>query len=127
MEYERTLNEEIQSELEALRVNQAIGDTTYKTTVEGLTKLVDRSIELKKLEVDELQKTAELEVSSELKLQQMENDKKDKQIGYVINVGTTILTVVVTIWGTMVCLKFEETGTVRSLPGRSFLNKLLKK
>lgn len=44
------LNEEIKNEFNDLK-KMELGSETYKTTVDGLTKLVDRAIELERIDV----------------------------------------------------------------------------
>ena len=61
------------------------------------------------------------------KLQQMNDDKKDRLVKNVLNAVGIILPLIVTIWGTKVSLKFEETGSMTTIMGRGFVNKLLPK
>ena len=99
MEIRELLNSEIQDEFERLG-EMEIGSESYKATVDGVTKLVDRAIELEKSDI-ELQE----------KRKQMREEKVDR---WVKN-------------GTLVTLKFEEKGTVTTIMGRGFINKLFPK
>lgn len=144
MDIETLLQEEIVSELETLKDLEK-GGTEYKATVDGLTKLIDRAIEMDKYNIEREDKTSEREFEREQKLNQMEEEKRerefereykltqmkeDKIYRWVDNVlkGLGIgLPLAVTVWGTLKSLKFEETGTVTTPIGRGFISKLIHK
>ena len=126
MKFEHLLKEEIVSEVEALG-NLELGTEQYKTTVDGVTKLVDRALEIEKIDIEAEERERSREIETNLKIQQMEDDKKDRKVKNGIAIGSTLLGVVVTVWGTLKTLKFEEEGTVTTLMGRGFINKLLPK
>lgn len=144
MDIETLLHEEIESELQTLGELDA-GSSEYKAVVDGLTKLIDRAIEMDKFNIAHNEKLEEREFEKEQKLKQMEEErlerefernhkvmqmeeeKKDRFIKNVLNGVGIGLPVAVTIWGTLKSLKFEETGTVTTLIGRGFINKLLPK
>ena len=56
-----------------------------------------------------------------------EEEKKDRKWKNGISVAGIVVPIVVTVWGTLKTLKFEETGTVTTNAGRSFMNRLFKK
>lgn len=115
---------EIDDEFEAL-ANMEVGSETYKATVDGLGKLLDRAIEIEKLENEQAEKKLVRERDEELKRQQMKEEKIDKVIGYCIE-GVKIGTMVVlTVWGTLICLNFEKEGTVTTGVGRGWTSKLI--
>lgn len=126
MKFEHLLKEEIVSEVEALG-GLELGTEQYKTTVDGVTKLVDRALEIEKIDIEAEERERSREIETNLKIQQMEDDKKDRKVKNGIAIGSTLLGVVVTVWGTLKTLKFEEEGTVTTLMGRGFINKLLPK
>lgn len=144
MEIETLLHEEIENELQTLGELEA-GSNEYKTVVDGLTKLLDRAIEMDKFNIAREEKLEEREFEREQKLKQMEEEKlerefernhktkqmeeekKDRLIKNGLTAGGIALPLVVTIWGTLKSLKFEETGTVTTLVGRGFINKILPK
>ena len=118
--------EEIQDEIKELN-KMEVGSDTYKTTVDGVTKLADRFIEIEKLEIDREFKASNQSIDEGLKLAEMENEKKDRLIKNCLT-GLSIITGVgLTVWGTIKSLKFEEEGTVTTIVGRGFINKLLPK
>lgn len=111
MNIETLLHKEIKAELEELEKTQVGSDARTKG-VDGVAKLVDRAIEMEKLNLEHEKK---------------EEDRKDRFIRNCISIGGIVLPIVVTIWGTVKTLKFEETGTVTTIMGRGFINKLLPK
>lgn len=126
MRIDTLLREEIELEFEGLR-KMELGTEQYRTTVDGLSKLLDRAIGMDQSDA-ELQEKIDSRISdTELKLQAAKDDKVNRIVSHCINVAGIILPIAVTIWGTRVSLKFEETGTVTTLMGRGFINKLLPK
>lgn len=126
MNIRNVLNDEIQDEFKNLR-KMELGSDTYKVTVDGLTKLVDKAIELEKLDADMDEKAESRENEIELKRKQMQIDKKDQIVKNGIAIAGIIVPTVITIWGTLKSFKFEETGTVTTIMGRGFIQKLLPK
>lgn len=126
MKFEHLLKEEIVSEVESLGKLE-LGTEQYKTTVDGVTKLVDRALEIEKIDIEAEERERSREIETNLKIQQIEDDRKDRKVKNGIAIGSTLLGVGVTIWGTLKTLKFEEEGTVTTLMGRGFINKLLPK
>lgn len=126
MSIEALLHDEIETEFEALR-DIEMGSEKYKTTVDGLTKLMDRSIELYKTESELAEKVESRKNEEAFKEKQMKGEKKDRWVKNAIGVGGIVLPLLVTIWGTKVSLKFEEEGTITTIMGRQFINKLLPK
>ena len=123
---ETLLIDEIEHEFGKLYETE-YGSDKHKVAVDGVTKLVDRVIELEKLDIDRAERVATREGEQLLKLQQMNEDKKDRLIKNLISVGGIVLPILVTIWGTKVSLKFEETGTVTTQVGRGFIQRLFSK
>jgi hypothetical protein len=120
------LREEIADELEQLK-KMEVGTDAYRTTVDGLTKLVDRAIEMEKIDIESQEKVDNREIENDLKLKQMEEDRKDRLVKNCIAVAGIVIPSALTIWGTLKSFKFEEEGTVTTIMGRGFINKLLPK
>lgn len=120
------LNDEITNEFEHLK-KMELGTDEYKTTVEGLTKLVDRQIEIDKLESEAHERATAREEENELKWKQASDDKKDKIVKNILQAVGIGAPIALTVWGTIKSLKFEEEGTVTTVIGRGFINKLLPK
>ena len=124
MSIQRLLREEIESEFKELS-KITPGGEDYKVAVDGITKLMDRAIELEKNEIDRQDRIDARDSENELKTRQMEDEKKDRFVKNLLTGVGTIGGLVVTIWGAKKAWKFEETGTVASPVGRSFINKLI--
>lgn len=120
------LNDELLSEIEELK-NAPLGTEDYKTTVDGIAKLMDRAIELKKIDIEQREKDTDRETETELKIAQLEDDRKDRFVKNLLTAAGLVVTTGITIWGTLATFKFEEEGTVTSMIGKSFINKILPK
>lgn len=125
------LNDEIQTELEGLNELE-LGSEEYKIGVDGVTKLVDKAIELEKIEVDILEKSKnrehelrKLEIDNKIKRELAIDSKKDQLYKNSIAMVSVIIPSIITIWGTIKTLKFEEEGTVTTIMGKGFINKLI--
>ena len=124
MSIQRLLREEIESEFKELSTITPGGEN-YKVAVDGITKLMDRAIEMEKNEIDRQDRIDARDSENEFKTKQMEDEKKDRFVKNLLAGVGTIGGLVVTIWGAKKAWKFEETGTVASPVGRSFINKLI--
>lgn len=120
------LRNEVKTELEALS-NLDVGSDQYKATVDSVTKLTDRIVELEKLEIEKQEKVEIRKQDYNLKLKQMEEDKKDRQIKNYLNAAGIILPIGLTVWGTFKTFEFEKEGTVTTMMGRGFIGKLFPK
>ena len=125
MKIETILQEEIKSEFKELK-SMELGTDKYKSTVDGLTKLVDRAIKIEELNNDAQDKIYK-ENELDLKQQQLLEERKDRKVRNSITVASIVIPTIVTIWGTLKTLKFEEVGTVTTNAGRNFMNRLFKK
>lgn len=107
------LNVEIEEKFDELA---RLDPTTkeYSAAVDSVTKLMDRAIEIEKLESSETQNE-----------KQMEEDRKSRLVKNCIDVGSVVLPLAVTIWGAKASFKFEETGTITTSVGRKFMDKII--
>ena len=155
MEFESKLLEEIDDEFNTLG-QMEVGTDAYKVTVDGLTKLVDRAIEIRKVEnakdekaesqkFDNELKTKQFELDEKLKRTELENklnqmatdnsmkekqavdEAKDRLIKNCIATAGIVLPAMITIWGTLKSFQFEKDGSITTIMGRGFINKLLPK
>ena len=120
------LETEIQSLFEALNDMEA-GSDEYKATTEVLTKLIDRSIKEKELQQDAELKEKNLITDSQLKREQMKKESIRGWIGNGLALAGIIIPTAVTIWGTKKSFEFEQEGTITTIMGRGFIQKLLPK
>lgn len=125
MSIKHILNEEIESEISELR-KMDIGSDEYETAANGVSKLLDKAIELEKLEVESKEKVNSRNAEVELKLQQMEDERKDRFVKNCITVGTFIGGVAVYGVAFVASMNFEKEGTLTTEGGRSALRSLLK-
>lgn len=123
------LDTEISSLLSSLE-GVASGSNEYKAVLEDVSKLIEKRNEIDKMEL-ELEKYKLSERSEQYKIDKEkelnEYNKKNQIITHAISIGSIVIPVFVTIWGTYKTLKFEETGTVTTIMGRGFVNKLIPK
>lgn len=126
MSIERLLRNEIQSEIEELGKTE-VGSDQYKATVDGITKLTDRVIEMERLDLEIQEKEASRETEADLKLKQMAEDRKGRIVRDVLTAVGIVVPTVVTVWGALKSWEFEKEGTVTTMMGRGFINKLLPK
>lgn len=107
------LNVEIEDKLDEIsELDPATKE--YSAAVDSVTKLMDRAIEIERLEMSETQNE-----------NQMKEDRKSRLVKNCIDIGSIVLPLAVTVWGAKTSLKFEETGTVTTSVGRKFIDKLL--
>ena len=126
MSIESLLYEEIETEFGKLS-EITPGTDEHKVMLDEVAKLMDRAIEIEKIEVERKHKTATLESEQRMRKQQMEDEKKDRLVKNILSAAGIVLPIALTIWGTKVSLKFEEEGTFTTIMGRGFINKLLPK
>ena len=126
MKIDTLLRQEIEKELgELSRIE--LGTEQYESTVNGVTKLLDRAIEMQKFDADRDDRLDSQERDYKLKLQQMSEDRKDRFWKNVLTALGIAIPTGVTVWGTLKSLKFEETGTITTVAGRSFISNLFRK
>lgn len=126
MRIETLLREEIENEIGELS-RMKVGDEEYKATVDGITKLVDRVIEFEKLNNDVNEKIDARENETELKLRELNDEKRNRTIQNVLCAAGIVIPSVITIWGTIKSIEFEKEGTITTIMGRGFIQKLLPK
>lgn len=111
------LNEEIETILERVGDFDSFVDSeTYTNVLEIAESLMDREIRYRELEHKIQKERAELEAS-----------KKERVSRNIIGIAGIVIPSVITIWGTVKTLKFEETGSITTTIGRGFINKLIPK
>lgn len=123
---ETQLNVEMKKEFEELAKMEA-GTEKYKTTVDGLTKLMDKAIEIEKIHAEAEEKVENRKAENELKLKQLKSERIDQVTRNAITGVSVVGGFILTVWGTIKSIKFEETGTITTFAGRSFFNKLFLK
>ena len=125
MSLEKLLDKELESSINCLE-DIPLGTEEYKASVDSITKLLDKSIELKKLEIETDDKIKTREFEESIKTQQMEDERKDRIIKNWLTGASIVIPAGCGIWGFIKSIKFEETGTITTLSGRNILGSILK-
>ena len=123
---ERLLTEEIQNELKEL-AKMDVGSDDYKVAVDGIAKLMNLKMDRMKFEAECQDKAETRTVETELKLKQMDEDRKGRIVRDIIAIGGIIIPAALAIWGTKASFEFEKEGTITTIMGRGFINKLIPK
>lgn len=123
---EKKLYDEINAEFEDLS-KMALGTEEYKVTVDGLTKLMDRAIDMKKFDTEYAERIENQKMDNCFKQKQMDEERKDRLIKNGISIAGIVIPSLITIWGTVKSMEFEKEGTITTIIGRGFINKLLPK
>ena len=126
MSVKNLLNEEFGNEVKELS-KLKVGSDEYKVAVSGVTQIADRLIEIQKLENDGEEKARTRAKDEALKLRELESNERNEKIKNGIAIGTTLLSTVVLIWGTLGTWRFDTEHTPTSTQGRAWLNALLPK
>ena len=126
MKFKSQLSTEIKDELETLGKLE-VGSEAHRAAVDSVTKLMDRAIELEKLEVEIEKCEVDRENDCYYKDQELKSNKKGRMVKDAIEIAGIVIPTVVAIWGTLVTLEFEKEGTVTTFAGRSFISKLFLK
>lgn len=105
----------------------ALGTEEYKVTVDGLTKLMDRAIDMKKFDTEYAERIENQKMDNCLKQKQMDEERKDRLIKNGISIAGIVIPSLITIWGTVKSMEFEKEGTITTIIGRGFINKLIPK
>lgn len=124
MNIETLLYDAIETDFNKL-ADEKLSAEDRRATVDELTKLMDRAIEMEKVNIDCKDKKEIRENDRFVKMQQLDDDQKDRIVKNIIGAAGIVLPLLVTIWGTKVSLKFEEEGTFTTIMGRGFIQKLL--
>lgn len=126
MKIETLLYDEIESEFGELK-KISVGTEEYDKAVAGISKLVDRALEIEKMKADKELENEKLVSENIQKAEELELEKKDRTIKNILTGLGIALPLSATIWGTIKSLEFEKEGTITTIMGRGFITKLLPK
>ena len=106
-----------------------VGSDEHKAAIESLVKVVKTATEAEQVKQESIDKAAARErnlkndiTEYNLKCEQLKNEHRNEVVKHIITIGTTVITIIVTVWGTKVSLRFEEHGTITTSAGRSWFN-----
>lgn len=111
MTNEQMLHEEIEKGFKALSKLEK-GSKEYEAAVEAQTKLLDRAIEIDRLNIEH-----------EEKQRQFDEEKKDRRWKNGIAIGTAATGLFTTFFWCREYLRFEETGAISTQGGRKMLDR----
>lgn len=114
------LEQEIVDELEALSKNEE-----YTVSIDDTIRLMEKKIEMDRLEQDRLDKEASRKLEEDLKLKEMAENKKDRIWKNCLTIGTFILSMGGYIWANVDSKNFEKGFTHTTEAGRKSTGKLL--
>lgn len=126
MRIETKLQEEIANELNELGKMQ-LGSDEYRGTVDGLAKLMDKAIEIERLDIEFKEKIEARTDENDFREKQLDEERRDRLVKNTIAVASIVVPTIVTIWGTIKSIEFEKEGTITTIMGRGFISKLLPK
>ena len=126
---ETLLHEEINSSLKEMNEGLAgeLGSEQYKEAANACTKLIDKVIEFKKLEIEEEQRKLDRESNERVALEKIRAEEQDKKRQLCADVAMWGVGLGVTSVFALVITKFEETGTIHTKVGQIVLNRLFKR
>lgn len=130
---EKLLSKTVEYLLEKLEETE-VGSDKHKALVDAIAKLEDKLIEIQRIQNDAADKAAtrERELKNDIleynvKCEQMKEDRIDKLVKNLLTALGIVLPIWLTVWGTKVSFKFEEEGTITTIMGRGFINRLFGK
>lgn len=126
IEEERSVDEMLEKEIkDELRMlgGMTVGSDEYKVAVDGISKLYDKQIEIKKFNADQEQKQKAQEAAEK----QIELDEKDRKIKNKLTGASIGVPALVTISGTALMLWYEigKDGLISSLTGKGIIQRLI--
>lgn len=101
------------------------GTEEHKAVLEEVTKLMDRNIEMDKLDLERTERIDFKEYEIELKERQMKEDKTNRWTRDITNWANLGIGAAMFIWGTVVSINFEREGTFTTTAGRKNVQKVL--
>lgn len=117
----RLLGEEIEAQTDSIG-KQQLGSDESEITINGTTKLIDRYIDLEKVELERL-KVENEERKLELERQKAREEAHDRKVNNLLKGGTLLIT------GTSIVLMFVLEGEGRiisSQAGRKIVDRIFK-
>lgn len=127
MNIETLIDVAIEDEFNKFSEIKEAGTEQGKTVVDGITKLLDRKLEMEKLEIERHDKEENRRIDAELKMKQMKDERTDRIVKNCITGVSVVGGLALTVWGAIMSWKFEENGTITSTAGRKFMGNLFFK
>lgn len=127
IEFEKVENEkEEKAKLRAAAEEKERFEREFKEKqAEEAVKQAEFERKFKEKQAEETKAQADFE--QKLKIQQTKEDQIDRWIKNGITIAGIILPIGLSIWGTYKSFEFEKEGTVTTIMGRGYINKLIPK
>lgn len=120
MPFETKVDEELERELDTLKTHE-VGSDGHKNVSDSVTRLMDRAIELRKVDADAKAQERAQENEKNLRLAQMKDERRDRIVRYILD-GAKLALSVGTIWLLAAAsFTYEEKGTLSSSIGKKVL------
>ena len=116
MDTVKLLEKKLQTKIEELDGLKP-GSEEHKAKLEEISKLGIMLKDLKQVEVDEIDKRD----NYFLKVEQAENEKKDRKFMKLLDIGKFVGAGVLAYW----TFRFDEKGTITSTLGKNIVNKCI--
>lgn len=126
MSVDKLLDQEIETQFKALK-EMEVGTDQYKVAVDNVAKLIDRKLEMNRIDIDADDKLRTRESEEQFKQQQLKEERKRQWITIGLKVVEIGAPICLAVWGTKKSFEFEKEGTITTILGRGFVNKLLPK
>lgn len=123
MRMEDLLREEIERELEEIK-GMTPGTEEHRVACASVQGLIDRAKELEEFGVKCQNEERDRRDDRDFKTKQFEAEEKDKKVRNWLTGLGIVIPAGISVWGVLKSLKFEETGTVTTLVGRNFFQKI---
>ena len=126
MDVKDLLTNEIEKLIKSLEGMEVDSDE-YKATSDVIVKLTGKLNEMDQINYEYWDKKESREKDSELKLKQLNSEKRDRIVKNVLTAISILGGFALTVWGTKASFEFEKEGSITTIMGRGFINNLLPK
>lgn len=123
MKIENLIAEEIKSEIEEIGKIE-VGSEAHEKSVNSATKLLDRHIKIKELDIEQQKLYLENE-RVELEKKKAEDEKHDRWVKNATVIGTAVVGATITVVFGRYAYRFEEHGTITTKAGHKIIDKAI--
>lgn len=111
-----------------------VGSEEHKALVDAIAKLEDKSLEMERIQIDAADKAKARErefkndvLEHNLKCEQMSEDRIDRWVKNILTGLGIVSSTALAVWGTKKSFEFEKEGTITTIMGRGWINRLFGK
>ncbi len=117
--------EKCNNEQEDRKERRELENDLKQSQLEAEKKRQEFEEEMKRMQMEEEKRQRRFE--REIRERQMKEERTNRITTVIMTAAGIILPIAVTIWGTKKSFEFEKEGTITTIMGRGFVNKLLPK